>query len=110
MMTATRDTLIPPANRAGDHRSALRKSVRLDARVRDKGATRFSIRVVDLSPTGFRAETAFTLKPGATIWITLPGLQSLEATVAWQRGEQVGAAFRQPLYGAVFEHIVELGR
>lgn len=99
-----------PAATAGDKRATLRRAVRLDARVRDRNAARFAIRVVDLSRTGLRAETASTIRPGSLIWITLPGLQSLEAEVAWQRGEHIGAAFRQPLHPAVFEHIVELGR
>jgi hypothetical protein len=102
------DSRVP--DRAQDNRAALRRSVRLDARVRDRGAGRFAIRVLDLSATGFRGETAFTLPPGSLVWITLPGLQSLEAEIAWQRGEQIGAAFRQPLHPAVFEHIAEMGR
>ncbi|WP_326523316.1 PilZ domain-containing protein [Sphingomonas sp.] len=88
----------------------LRRAVLLDARVRDRSAARFSIRVVDLSMTGFRAETAFGVRPGTLIWITLPGLQGLEAEVAWHRGEYIGAAFRQPLHPAVFDHIVSLTR
>ena len=99
-----------PTGQADDNRATLRKAVQLDARVRDRGASRFAIRIVDLSMTGFRAETVFTLRPGSVVWLTLPGLQGLEATIAWQRGEHVGAAFRQPLHAAVFEHIVELGR
>jgi hypothetical protein len=99
-----------PSPTSNDNRSTLRKSVKLDARVRDRGTSRFAIQIVDLSMTGFRAETVFTLRPGSVIWLTLPGLQGLEATVAWQRGDYVGAAFRQPLHAAVFEHIVELGR
>lgn len=95
---------------AGDNRATLRKAVGLDARVRDRNASRFAIRVLDLSRTGFRGETAYSIRPGSIIWITLPGLQSLEATIAWQRGEYIGAAFRQPIHPAVFEHIVELGR
>lgn len=99
-----------PAATSGDNRATLRRAVKLDARVRDRSASRFKIQIVDLSMTGFRAETVFTLRPGSVVWITLPGLQGLEATIAWQRGEHVGAAFRQPLHAAVFEHIVDLGR
>lgn len=99
-----------PTAASADNRATLRRAVKLDARVRDRSSTRFKIQIVDLSMTGFRAETLFTLRPGSIVWITLPGLQGLEATVAWQRGDHVGAAFRQPLHAAVFEHIVELGR
>lgn len=107
METVARNACVPALG--ADNRSTLRKAVKLDARARDRGASRFAIRVVDLSMTGFRAETVFTLRPGTIVWLTLPGLQSLEAEIAWQRGEHIGAAFRQPLHAAVFDHMVRLG-
>jgi hypothetical protein len=107
MLTAHPSSRTPGAT-LGEHRRALRKAVKLRARLRDRNATRFEIRVVDLSPTGFRAETAHSLRPGTIVWITLPGFSGLEAEVAWQTNEHVGCAFRQPLHQAVFEHIVEL--
>ena len=94
----------------GEHRSALRRAVTLRARLRDRSSTRFDISVVDLSATGFRADVDYSLNPGAVVWINLPGLQGLEATVAWRRGTMIGAAFRQPLYPAVFDHIVAMAR
>ena len=93
-----------------DGRDALRASVHIDARVRDRQGARFTITVLDLSQSGFRGDTAFTLRPGTTIWLTMPGLSSLEAEVAWQRGAEFGAKFRTPLYPAVFHHIVSLSR
>lgn len=108
MDTKSLSLLVP--SRASDNRATLRKSVALDARVRDRSASRFAIRIVDLSMTGFRAETIFNLRAGTIVWITLPGLQGLEAEIAWRRGDHVGGAFRQPLHAAVFEHIVEMGR
>lgn len=109
MSFAVRDIRASTAS-AGDNRRTLRKGVKLRARLRDRGATRFDINVVDLSMTGFRAETAYRLHPGTVVWISLPGLAGLEAVVAWQTHEHVGCAFRNPLHPAVFEHIVELGR
>ena len=96
-----------PAGEA-DHRCALRRAVTFKAKLRDRSSSRFDIAVLDLSATGFRAEVDYSLDPGAIVWIALPGLQGLEATVAWRRGTTIGAAFRQPLYPAVFEHIVAL--
>ena len=92
----------------GDNRCALRRAVKLRARLRDRSATRFEISVLDLSLTGFRAETLHRVHPGTLVWITLPGFSGLEAQVAWQQNEHIGCAFRQPLHPAVFEHIVEL--
>ena len=94
----------------GDNRATLRRPVTFKARVRDRGTARFEITVVDLSLTGLRGETLFTLTPDTSIWIMLPGLSSLEAKVAWQSRDQFGARFAQALHPAVFEHIAALGR
>ena len=98
--------LTAPAH--AENRTALRRSVRMRAHLRDRGTTRFEIDVLDLSTTGFRAQTSFSLWPGATVWITLPGLSGLESTVAWREQTLYGCAFTKPLYPAVFEHIVAL--
>lgn len=93
-----------------DHRRALRKSVKMRAHLRDRGQTRFEIDVVDLSQSGFRAETSFTLWPGTVVWLTLPGLAPLEAVVAWRDKFKYGCAFAKPLHPAVFDHIVALSQ
>ena len=90
---------IPDSTEADEHRPARR----------DRGNTRFEIDVVDLSVTGFRAQTSFTLWPGTTVWLTLPGLAALEAVVAWRDKFRYGCAFSKPLHPAVFDHIVALG-
>lgn len=93
----------------GESRRTLRKAVKLKARLRDRGATRFDITVLDLSMTGFRAETAYRLNAGALVWISLPGLAGIEAVVAWQERQFVGCQFSTPLHAAVFDHICKLG-
>ncbi len=100
---------IPDSTEADEHRHALRRAVKMKAHLRDRGNTRFEIEVVDLSVTGFRAQTSFTLWPGTTVWLTLPGLAALEAVVAWRDKYRYGCAFSKPLHQAVFDHIVALG-
>lgn len=100
---------LPIPSDTEEARHALRKAVKMRAHLRDRGNTRFEIDVVDLSTTGFRAQTAFTLWPGTTVWLTLPGLAALEAVVAWRDKYRYGCAFAQPLHPAVFDHIVALG-
>ena len=90
-------------------RYALRRTVKMRAHLRDRGQTKFEIDVVDLSMSGFRAETSFTLWPGTVVWLTLPGLASLEAVVAWRDKFKYGCAFAKTLHPAVFDHIVALG-
>ena len=99
----------PDAPQGEELRRALRKSVRMRAHLRDRGQTRFEIEVTDLSASGFRAETSFTLWPGTVVWLTLPGLAPLEAVVAWRDKFAYGCAFHKPLHPAVFDHIVALG-
>lgn len=91
-----------------ENRRALRKPVRLKARLRERGTSKFLIDVVDLSTTGFRCETSFTLYEGHVVWLTLPGLAGLEATVQWRNRYVYGFAFNRPLHPAVFDHIVAL--
>lgn len=100
---------IPAPSELEEHRHSLRRAVKMKAHLRDRGNTRFEIDVVDLSATGFRAQTSFTLWPGTTVWLTLPGLAALEAVVAWRDKVRYGCAFSKPLHPAVLEHIVALG-
>ncbi|WP_294289530.1 PilZ domain-containing protein [uncultured Sphingomonas sp.] len=91
-----------------DSRATTRRSVGVEAKARDRNGSRYKVRVIDLSRTGFKAECVHTLRAGTMIWLSLPGLQSLEAEVAWQRGEFIGAAFHQPLHQAVFDHVTRM--
>jgi hypothetical protein len=94
-----------PASHA-EGRAATRRQVAIRAELRDRTSTRHNVEVLDLSVSGFRCVADYSLDPGQTIWIKLPGLSGLEAMVAWRRKDMVGAAFLRPLYPAVFEHIV----
>ncbi|MDP1028049.1 pilus assembly protein PilZ [Sphingomonas sp. KR1UV-12] len=96
----------PPPGATHDRRDTARRSVRMHAHLRDRGQTRFDIDVSDLSTTGFRAATAFTLYPGTIVWLTLPGLAPIEAVVAWHDRYHYGCTFARPLHPAVFDHIV----
>ena len=100
----SRSGIIPPSHAEG--RAATRSRVVIRAKLRDRTSTRHNVEILDLSATGFRCLADYSLDPGQTIWIKLPGLSGLEAKVAWRRADMVGAKFLQPLHPAVFEHIV----
>ncbi len=87
-------------------RRALRLLVNLRAHLRDHGRPRFPIDVVDLSRTGFRAQTNCLLRPESTVWLTLPGFAARRASVVWRKGLEYGCAFTEPLHPAVLHHIV----
>jgi PilZ domain len=89
-----------------DTRRAQRLSIAFPAMLREPGTTKFQVMVKDLSVTGFRCETSFTMYPGSTVWMTIPGLNGLEACVAWKDGFKYGFAFVAPLHVAVFDHVI----
>lgn len=54
-------------------------------------------RVRDLSTTGVRIDRAGTLRPGATVVITVGSLEAVGATVVWVRDDLAGLKFAQPV-------------
>jgi hypothetical protein len=92
-----------------DNRRQPRLPVVLRAHLRNRTAAKFDIRIRDISVTGFRAEAHYGLDVGDIVWVTLPGLQGLEATIAWRRKEIIGGRFRQPLHPAVLDHLIANG-
>jgi hypothetical protein len=90
-----------------DHRHQQRVPIVLRAILRDRHSNKYHVSLLDLSVTGFRAEAHYSLDAGQIVWLAIPGMQGLEATVAWRRGLEIGCSFRQPLYPPVLDHIVK---
>ena len=90
-----------------DHRRQERVPVAMRARLRDRHANKYDVSLLDLSVTGFRAEAHYSLDAGQIVWLAIPGMQGLEATIAWRHGLEIGCSFRQPLYPPVLDHIVK---
>ena len=91
---------------ARDNRGRLRAPFRIAATLRDRASNKFHVYLIDLSMTGFQAEAHPSLDPGAIVWLVLPGMQGLEATVMWRQRRVVGCRFNHPLHPAVFDHLV----
>jgi hypothetical protein len=96
-----------PAGGDDDHRRQERVHVAMAAKLRDRHANKYDVRLLDLSVTGFRAEAHYALDAGQIVWLAIPGMQGLEAIIAWRRGLEIGCSFRNPLYPAVLDHIVK---
>ena len=94
------------ADRARRPRKEERIPVEVGAGLRQRGASGVSVRVLDLSPNGFRAATHLELCKGSDVWLRLPGLEPLHATVAWAQGHYIGCTFERPLHPAVVDMIV----
>jgi PilZ domain len=95
-----------PGARGADSRRSARCDVRLTATLREAGATRYPVDLLDLSVTGFRFETSALIHNGTRVWLTIPGMEGLEAIIAWHGGANYGATFDRALHPAVLDHIV----
>lgn len=93
-------------NQSDESRRAQRIDVDMAAVLRETGTTKYNIRLLDLSVTGFRFKSAYELHPGKRVWLNLPKLEGRLASVMWRTGYTYGCAYDQPLHPAVFDHIV----
>ncbi|WP_326524259.1 PilZ domain-containing protein [Sphingomonas sp.] len=94
-----------PADTLG-RRRAPRAPVSLDAKIGRGGLDRTLCKVTDLSPLGARLQTYSSLKKGAVIWLTLPGVGHVAATVRWADDFEAGCEFQTPLEPAVYESLI----
>ena len=90
-------------------RKSQRAPVSLDAKV-GRGLDRTLCRITDLSRDGARISSYSALKKDSTIWLTLPGIGQVAATVRWADDFQAGCQFNAPLAAYQFDILVEVGR
>lgn len=83
-----------------------RDSVSIPADIREKGAGRQKVSVIDLSRSGFRMHCIFLIPDDRTVFLTMQGLESLEARIAWHEDDYYGCEFKQRLHEAVYDHII----
>ena len=76
-----------------ERRRISRHSVELHARVRELGANGVEARVLNISESGFMAETDGSFDIGSRIWLMLPGRDRANAVVKWIAGSKIGAEF-----------------
>jgi hypothetical protein len=80
-----------------------RVALRADIDFRRAGDHRYRVNILDFSPKGCRIESPVAVSVGDTIYISLPGLESLPAKVCWVKEWVAGVEFVRPLYPSVFE-------
>jgi len=82
---------------ADERRRAARAPVEVDARVRELGSEGCEAKVLNISTTGFMAETSAEFEVGARVWLILPGRERANAVVRWFHGDRIGAEFAEPI-------------
>ena len=80
-----------------DRRRSTRHPVEMDARVRELGSEGSEARVVNISDTGFMAESTGDFDVGSRVWLILPGRDRASAIVRWTAGNRLGAEFSEPV-------------
>ena len=80
-----------------ERRRSARVPVALEGRLRELGTTGSEARVLNLSQTGFMAETDAEVEVGARVWLMLPGQERANAVVRWISANRIGAEFATPI-------------
>lgn len=55
------------------------------------------MRVLDISPSGFRAECEARILVGTPVTLQIAGIGAVRAHLTWRRGQRFGAKFDQPV-------------
>ncbi|MDQ3074988.1 MAG: PilZ domain-containing protein [Pseudomonadota bacterium] len=88
---------ISEASDPSDRRRSSRFAVEIGARVRELGNEGCEARLINVSETGFMAETDGHFEVGTRIWLILPGRERANALVRWIAGNRIGAEFAEPI-------------
>ena len=80
-----------------DRRRSTRVAVEIDAKVRELGNEGCEARLINISETGFMAESDGEFEVGTRIWLMLPGRERANALVRWVAGHKIGAEFAEPI-------------
>ena len=80
-----------------DRRRSTRHPVEMEARVRELGSEGSEARVVNISDTGFMAESTGNFDVGSRVWLILPGRDRASAIFRWTAGDRLGAEFSEPV-------------
>lgn len=91
---------------AQEDRSAPRARMSIPAGLRPSGGKSYQTVVRDLSLSGFSATALNRLHKGTLVWLTLPGMESLQATVIWWDNGLVGCAFDRLLSPIIHDNLL----
>ena len=88
-------------------RKAERHKAELNVLVRHPGRRSQHIDATDVSPHGCCLSFVDAPREGALLWVQLPCLEPIEATVRWVDGHRAGVSFGKPIHAAVFDLLLE---
>jgi len=103
-LSGTPDT---PGGPSTEQRNVDRRTTSATISFRQPGRKANMVSLRDVSATGCRFTSYARPVVGQRIWISLPGLESLAATVRWITGNDCGCQFDRALYPAVLDTIMQ---
>jgi PilZ domain len=80
-----------------ERRRATRVEVDLEGTMRELGASGVEAKVLNISESGFMAQSEARFDVGTRIWLILPGRERANAVVKWTAGDKIGAEFAEPI-------------
>ena len=80
-----------------DRRRLPRFPVDIEAKMRELGASGVDAKVLNISSSGFMAESEGRFEVGARVWLMLPGRERANAVIKWTAGDKIGAEFAEPI-------------
>lgn len=89
-----------------EDRCAPRSRLAVPASLRQSGGKAFQTVVRDISIAGFCAGSLNRMHPGTKCWLTMPGLEALQAEVVWWNNSLVGCAFANMMNQIVLDSLV----
>ena len=89
-----------------DGRKAGRRVVNIAAALREEGAKKHAVVVLDISTGGFKCESPEPCEEGSEVWLKLPGFEAKRSRVVWVRGNEAGCEFESPLHPRELEDMV----
>lgn len=89
-----------------EDRSAPRIYLSLPAKLRPRNQSAFNVTITDLSLSGFACRAITSMSQGDRCWLTMPGLESMQAEVVWNDGHTVGCSFNNLLNQVVLDALI----
>ena len=65
--------------------------------MRELGETGIDAKIINISESGFMAESDGSFEVGSRVWLMLPGRERANAVVKWTAGAKLGAEFAAPI-------------
>ena len=81
----------------GQIKRASRLKIYHDAMLVDSSGHQYAVTVLDISATGFRAQSEETLKIGEYVALRVPKYGDFQAQIRWSVGNEAGGMFLNPV-------------